>query len=48
MGDRSVDALSKLVSSPDSTVRAVAVTALAGGSAGGPWPWPRPEPRPFP
>ncbi|HXW97263.1 MAG TPA: HEAT repeat domain-containing protein, partial [Gemmatimonadales bacterium] len=48
MGDRAVDALSKLVSSPDSEVRAVAVTALAGGNATGPWPWPRPRPRPFP
>ncbi len=48
MGDRSVDALQRLVSSPDSQVRAVAITALAGGDATGPWPWPRPQPRPFP
>jgi beta-lactamase regulating signal transducer with metallopeptidase domain len=48
MGDRSVEALSKLVASPDSEVRAVAVTALAGGRTSGPWPWPRPEPRPYP
>lgn len=48
MGDRAVDALSKLVGSPDSEVRTVAVTALAGGDASGPWPWPRPRPRPFP
>ena len=48
MGDGAVDALSKLVTSPDSEVRAVAVTALAGGHATGPWPWPRPEPRPYP
>ncbi len=48
MGDRSVDALQRLLSSPDSAVRTVAVAALAGGEAGGPWPWPRPQPRPFP
>lgn len=48
MGDASVDALQRLVSSPDSAVRTVAVTALAGGNATGPWPWPRPQPRPFP
>jgi HEAT repeat protein len=48
MGDRSVEALQRLVSSPDSEIRTIAVTALAGGNATGPWPWPRPEPRPFP
>lgn len=48
MGDMAVDALERLVVSPDSTVRAMAIRALAGGSAGGPWPWPRPYPRPFP
>jgi beta-lactamase regulating signal transducer with metallopeptidase domain/HEAT repeat protein len=48
MGDRSVEALQRLVSSPDSEIRTIAVTALAGGDATGPWPWPRPEPRPFP
>jgi beta-lactamase regulating signal transducer with metallopeptidase domain len=48
MGDRAVDTLSKLVSSSDPAVRQVAITALAGGNATGPWPWPRPEPRPFP
>lgn len=48
MGDASVDVLQRLVASPDSQVRAVAITALAGGDASGPWPWPRPEPRPFP
>jgi beta-lactamase regulating signal transducer with metallopeptidase domain/HEAT repeat protein len=48
MGDRAVDALQRLVSSPDPQVRKFAVTALAGGNASGPWPWPRPEPRPFP
>ncbi|MGH7512555.1 MAG: HEAT repeat domain-containing protein [Gemmatimonadales bacterium] len=48
MDDRAVDALQRLVSSPDPQVRKFAVTALAGGNASGPWPWPRPEPRPFP
>lgn len=48
MGEASVDALQRLVTSPDSAVRAVAVTELAGGGASGPWPWPRPQPRPFP
>ncbi len=48
MGDRSVPALEKLVTSPDSAVRAIAITALAGGNATGPWPMPRPQPRPFP
>ncbi|MEO8139133.1 MAG: HEAT repeat domain-containing protein, partial [Gemmatimonadota bacterium] len=48
MGDLSIDALQRLVTSPDSEVRTLAVTALAGGKATGPWPWPRPEPRPFP
>jgi HEAT repeat protein len=47
-GESSVGALQRLVSSPDSEIRTVAVTALAGGEASGPWPWPRPEPRPFP
>ncbi|HET8833706.1 MAG TPA: HEAT repeat domain-containing protein, partial [Gemmatimonadales bacterium] len=48
MGDGAVDALQRLVSSPDPKIRKFAVTALAGGNASGPWPWPRPEPRPFP
>jgi beta-lactamase regulating signal transducer with metallopeptidase domain len=47
-GEGSVDALQRLVASPDPAVRDVAVRALAGGNASGPWPWPRPEPRPFP
>ncbi len=47
-GDSSVGALERLVASPDSEVRNVAIRALAGGDASGPWPWPRPEPRPFP
>ena len=48
MGEKAVSTLTRLVESPDREVRAVAVTALAGGNAGGPWPWPRPEPRPYP
>jgi len=48
MGDRAIETLSRLVESPDPRVRTIAVTALAGGNATGPWPWPRPEPRPFP
>ncbi|HKV76184.1 MAG TPA: M56 family metallopeptidase [Gemmatimonadales bacterium] len=48
MGDRSVDLLEKLVTSSDPQIREVAVTALAGGQATGPWPWPWPQPRPFP
>ncbi|MGH7659139.1 MAG: HEAT repeat domain-containing protein, partial [Gemmatimonadales bacterium] len=42
MGDRSVEALERLITSPDSRIRTMAITALAGGNAGGPWPWPRP------
>jgi HEAT repeat protein len=48
MGEHAVETLSRLVDSPDPEIRKVAVTALAGGNATGPWPWPRPEPRPFP
>lgn len=48
MGERSVEALQRLVTASDSEVRATAVAELAGGGASGPWPWPRPEPRPFP
>ena len=48
MGDQAVATLTRLVESPDKEIRTVAVTALAGGNAGGPWPWPRPEPRPYP
>jgi HEAT repeat protein len=47
-GEASVPALERLVASPDSAVRNVAIRALAGGDASEPWPWPRPEPRPFP
>ena len=48
LGDGAVNVLEQLVTSPDTAVRRMAVTALAGGQIGGPWPWPRPEPRPFP
>jgi HEAT repeat protein len=48
MGDSAVGALDRLVSSRDTAVRSIAITALAGGEASGPWPWPRPEPRPSP
>jgi beta-lactamase regulating signal transducer with metallopeptidase domain/HEAT repeat protein len=48
MGDKAVETLTRLVSSPDPEMRAVAVAALAGGHSHHAWPWPRPEPRPFP
>jgi beta-lactamase regulating signal transducer with metallopeptidase domain/HEAT repeat protein len=48
MGDQSVDAIRDLLESSDPRVKAMAVRALAGGHASGPWPWPWPEPRPFP
>ena len=48
MGDQSVTALSGLLTSSDPRVKAMAVRALAGGHATGPWPWPWPRPRPSP
>ncbi len=48
MGEKSVDAIRGLLESPDQRVKAMAVRALAGGHATGPWPMPWPEPRPFP
>jgi beta-lactamase regulating signal transducer with metallopeptidase domain/HEAT repeat protein len=48
VGERSVDALRGLLESKDPEIRAIAIRALAGGNATGPWPWPWPEPRPFP
>jgi HEAT repeat protein len=48
MGDASVDALRGLIESPDPRIKTMAVRALAGGNATGPWPWPWPEPRPSP
>jgi HEAT repeat protein len=47
-GERSVDALKTLLESKDPEIKTIAVKALAGGNATGPWPWPWPEPRPFP
>jgi HEAT repeat protein len=47
-GERSVDALRTLLESKDQEIRTIAVKALAGGNATGPWPWPWPEPRPYP
>jgi beta-lactamase regulating signal transducer with metallopeptidase domain/HEAT repeat protein len=48
MGESSVDAIRPLLESSDSRVRSMAVHALAGGHATGPWPHPWPQPRPFP
>jgi beta-lactamase regulating signal transducer with metallopeptidase domain/HEAT repeat protein len=48
MGEKSVDALRGLLESSDPRIKSMAVRALAGGHAAGPWPWPWPEPRPFP
>jgi beta-lactamase regulating signal transducer with metallopeptidase domain/HEAT repeat protein len=47
-GEKSVDALRGLLESKDTRIRSMAVRALAGGNAAGPWPWPWPQPRPFP
>ena len=48
MGEKSVDAVRGLLTSSDPKIKSMAVRALAGGNAAGPWPWPWPEPRPFP
>jgi beta-lactamase regulating signal transducer with metallopeptidase domain/HEAT repeat protein len=48
VGEKSVDALKGLLESKDPEIRTIAVRALAGGHATGPWPRPWPEPRPFP
>ena len=48
MGEKSVDALRPLLESSDPRVKSMAVHALAGGHATGPWPRPWPQPRPFP
>jgi beta-lactamase regulating signal transducer with metallopeptidase domain/HEAT repeat protein len=47
-GEKSVEALKGLLESKDPEIKSIAVRALAGGNATGPWPWPWPEPRPFP
>jgi hypothetical protein len=48
LGEKSVDAIRGLLQSNDPRIRSMAVRALAGGHAAGPWPWPWPEPRPQP
>jgi len=48
MGEKSVDALRPLLESSDPKVKEMAVRALAGGHATGPWPHPWPQPRPNP
>jgi beta-lactamase regulating signal transducer with metallopeptidase domain/HEAT repeat protein len=48
MGEKSVDAVRELLLSSDPRIKSMAVRALAGGNAAGPWPWPWPEPRPYP
>ena len=48
IGENSVDAIRGLLTSSDPRIRSMAVRALAGGHAAGPWPWPMPQPRPFP
>jgi HEAT repeat protein len=48
MGEKSLSAIRGLLESPDPRIKSMAVDALAGGNATGPWPWPWPDPRPFP
>jgi beta-lactamase regulating signal transducer with metallopeptidase domain len=48
LGDQALDAIRGLLESPDPEVKSMAVRALAGGHAAGPWPMPMPRPRPFP
>jgi HEAT repeat protein len=48
MGEKSVDAVRGLLTSSDPKIKSMAVRALAGGNAAGPWPWPWPHPRPNP
>jgi HEAT repeat protein len=48
IGEKSVDALRGLLESNDQRIKTMAVKALAGGQADGPWPWPMPDPRPYP
>jgi beta-lactamase regulating signal transducer with metallopeptidase domain/HEAT repeat protein len=47
-GEKSVDAIKRLIDSQDADVRSAAIRALAGGGGGDPWPWPWPDPRPHP
>jgi beta-lactamase regulating signal transducer with metallopeptidase domain len=46
--DTSVSVIRSLLDSSNPRIKSMAVRALAGGEATGPWPHPRPEPRPFP
>ena len=48
MGDKSLDAIRPLLESSDQRIKTMAVRALAGGHATGPWPHPWPQPRPSP
>jgi len=48
MGEKSIEAVRGLLTSSDPKIKSMAVRALAGGNAAGPWPWPQPRPRPFP
>jgi beta-lactamase regulating signal transducer with metallopeptidase domain/HEAT repeat protein len=48
MGDKSIDAIRPLLESNDQRIKDMAVRALAGGHATGPWPHPWPQPRPYP
>jgi HEAT repeat protein len=48
LGENSIDAIKDLLESSDPRIKGMAVRALAGGHAAGPWPMPWPEPRPFP
>jgi len=48
MGEKSIDAIRPLLESSDQRVKSMAVRALAGGHATGPWPYPWPQPRPYP
>ncbi|PYO77664.1 MAG: hypothetical protein DMD63_10175 [Gemmatimonadetes bacterium] len=48
VGEKSVDALKGLLESNDPEIKSIAVRALAGGHATGPWPRPWPQPRPYP
>jgi HEAT repeat protein len=48
MGEKSVDAIRGLLESSDPRIKSMAVRALAGGHATGPWPHPWPQPRPYP
>lgn len=46
--DSSLSLMRRFLDSPDEQIKSMAVTAIAGGNASGPWPWPWPWPRPYP